>query len=59
MENIILKRNFVIIITFCLLQFIHITLFAVEPGEILQNQKQELRARTISKNIFKPFLKIV
>ena len=50
-ENIILKKNFVIIITFCLLQFIHMNLFAVEPGEILQNQKQELRARNISKNI--------
>ena len=50
-ENITLKKKFVIVITFCLLQFIPTNLFAVEPGEILQNQKQELRARNISKNI--------
>ena len=50
-ENIALKKKFVIVITFCLLQFIPTNLFAVEPGEILQNQKQELRARNISKNI--------
>ena len=50
-ENITLKKKFVIVITFCLLQFVPTNLFAVEPGEILQNQKQELRARNISKNI--------
>ena len=32
-------------------QFFHKNCFAVEPDEILQNQKQELRARNISKNI--------
>jgi cytochrome c-type biogenesis protein CcmH len=50
-KNIILKKNFVIVTAFCLLQFFHTNLFAVEPGEILQNPKQELRARNISKNI--------
>ena len=32
-------------------QFFSNNCFAVEPDEILQNQKQELRARDISKNI--------
>ena len=50
-ENITLKNKFVIVITFCLLQFIPTNLFSVEPGEILQNQSQELRARNVSKNI--------
>jgi cytochrome c-type biogenesis protein CcmH len=37
--------------TICLNQFFANSSFTVEPDEILQNQKQELRARSISKNI--------
>ena len=35
----------------CLVQFLSINSYTVEPDEVLQNQKQELRARNISKNI--------
>ena len=35
----------------CLNQFFSNSSYTVEPDEILQNQKQELRARTISRNI--------
>ena len=47
----ILTNIFIIIITICLTQFLSKNCFAVEPDEILQDQKQELRARDISKNI--------
>ena len=50
-ENSILKKIFMVTITFCFVQFFSTNLFSVEPGEILQNQNQELRARNISKNI--------
>ena len=50
-ENNILKKIFMITITFCLVQFFSTNLFSVEPSEILQNQNQELRARNVSKNI--------
>ena len=46
-----LYKNLIAIIVFFLFQFISIDSYAVEPDEILQNQKQELRARNISKNI--------
>ena len=46
-----MKKIFIIALTFCLIQNLSENLFAVEPDEILQNQKQELRARNISKNI--------
>ena len=35
----------------CLIQFFSNNSYTVEPNEILKNQKQELRARNISKNI--------
>ena len=50
-KNSILKKNFMLTITFCLVQFFSTNLFSVEPSEILQNQSQELRARNVSKNI--------
>ena len=50
-KNSILKKNFMLTITFCLVQFFSTNLFSVEPSEILQNQNQELRARNVSKNI--------
>ena len=41
-----------IIITFiCLTQFLSNNSHTVEPDEVLENKKQELRARDISKNI--------
>ena len=39
-ENSILKKIFMITITFCLVHFFSTNLFSVEPSEILQNQKQ-------------------
>ena len=50
-KNSILKKNFILTIAFCLVQFFSTNLFSVEPSEILQNQNQELRARNVSKNI--------
>ena len=47
----ILKKIISTIISLCLLQFFLSISNAVEPDEILQNKKQELRARDISKNI--------
>ena len=46
-----INRTFVIIISICLIQLFTDNSFAVEPEEVLENQKQELRARNISKNI--------
>ena len=50
-KNFILTKILIVIITICLNQFFANSSFTVEPDEILQNQKQELRARSISKNI--------
>ena len=50
-KDFILTKIFIIIVSICLTQFISKNCFAVEPDEILQDQKQELRARDISKNI--------
>ena len=50
-NNFLLTKIFVLIIAICLTQFFSENFFAVEPDEILQDQKQELRARDISKNI--------
>ena len=47
----IIKKNFIVIISICLIQLFSNNSHAVEPDEILENQKQELRARDISKNI--------
>ena len=46
-----INKNYIIIISFCLIQFFLSNSYTVEPDEILSNQKQELRARNISKNI--------
>ena len=46
-----LNKTFIIIISICLTQFFSNNSYTVEPEEILENQKQELRARNISKNI--------
>ena len=50
-NKIILIKIFLIITVICLTQFFSNNSNTVEPDEILQNQKQELRARNISKNI--------
>ena len=50
-KDFILTKIFIIIATIYLTQFFSMNCFAVEPDEILQNQKLELRARDISKNI--------
>jgi len=47
MKNI----NFIIMLMFFLMQFFYNNCYAVEPNEILKDQKQEERARNISKNI--------
>ena len=46
-----INKTFIIIISICLIQFFSDNSYTVEPDEILENQKQELRARNISKNI--------
>ena len=45
------NKTFIIIISICLIQLSSNNSYTVEPDEILENQKQELRARNISKNI--------
>ena len=44
-------KTFIIIVSICLIQFSSNISLAVEPDEILKDQKLELRARNISKNI--------
>ena len=46
-----IKKKIIIIISFFLVNIFLNDIQAVEPDEILKNQKQELRARNISKNI--------
>ena len=46
-----ISKNFIIIISICLIQLFSNNSYTVEPDEILENKKQELRARNISKNI--------
>ena len=46
-----INKTFIIIISICLVQFFSNNSYTVEPDEVLKNQKQELRARNISKNI--------
>ena len=46
-----IKNTFIIIISIFLIQLFSNNSFGVEPDEILENQKHELRARNISKNI--------
>ena len=50
-KNFILTKIFIIITAIYLTQFFSKNCFAVDPDEILQDQKLELRARDISKNI--------
>ena len=50
-KDIILTKIFLITVVICLTQFFGKNCFSVEPDEILQDQKQESRARDISKNI--------
>ena len=45
------KKNIINILFIFLLQFLMVSSYAVEPDEILLNEKQELMARNISKNI--------
>ena len=46
-----IKKTFIIIISIFLVQFFLNSSYTVEPDEVLENQKQELRARDISKNV--------
>ena len=46
-----IKKTFIILLSFCLIQFFSSNSYTVEPNEILENKKQEFRARNISKNI--------
>jgi len=46
-----IKKTCIILMSICLIQFFSNNSYTVEPNEILKNQKQELRARNISKNI--------
>ena len=46
-----IKKKIIIMISICLVHFFLNNAQSVEPGEILKNQEQELRARDISKNI--------
>ena len=50
-KNFLLTKIFILIIAICLTQFFSVNSYGVDPDEILQDQKQELRARNISKNI--------
>ena len=46
-----INKTFIIIISICLINFFLNNSYTVEPDEVLENKKQELRARNISKNI--------
>ena len=50
-KNFLFTKIFILIITICLTLFVTGNSYGVEPDEILQDQKQEFRARDISKNI--------
>jgi len=50
-KKFLFSKIFISIIIICLTQSISGNSYGVEPDEILQNQKQELRARNISKKI--------
>ena len=50
-KNSLLTKIFILIISICLIQFFSVNSHGVDPEEILQDQKQELRARNMSKNI--------
>ena len=46
-----INKTFIIIISICLIQSFSNNSYTVEPDEILENKKQEFRARDISKNV--------
>jgi len=46
-----INKTLIIIISICFIQFFSNNSYAVEPDEVLENKKLELRARNISKNI--------
>ena len=46
-----INKTLIIIISICFIQFFSNNSYAVEPDEVLENKKQEFRARNISKNI--------
>ena len=46
-----LPKIFILFFSICLIQFFSANSYGVDPEEILQDEKQELRARDISKNI--------
>ena len=46
-----IRKTFIISLFICLIQFFSSNSYTVAPNEILENQKQEFRARNISKNI--------
>ena len=46
-----INKIFLIIVSISLIQFFSNNSYAVEPDEMLENKKQEMRARNISKNI--------
>ena len=46
-----IKKTGILLLSICLIQFFSNNSYTVEPNEILNNQKQALRARNISKNI--------
>ena len=50
-KNSFLTTIFILFFVVCSIQFFSVDSYGVDPDEILQNQKQELRARNISKNI--------
>ena len=50
-KNFLSTKIFILIIAICLTQFFSENSYGVDPDEILQDHKQELRARNISKNI--------
>ena len=50
-KNFLFTKIFILIIAIYLTQFFSENSYGVDPDEILQDHKQELRARNISKNI--------
>ena len=50
-KNFLKTKITILIIATCLFQFFLDNSYCIEPDEVLQDHKQELRARKISKNI--------
>ena len=45
------KKFLLLVLTFLFIQSVNNNSYSVEPNEVLKNERQELRARKISKNI--------